>query len=384
MIVAVEASADMLGAGLARALKARLGDGVSFCGVGGAQMAAEGIESPVDIAGLSLIGIFEIVGVIPRALGDIETTVRLAEREKPDVAVLIDSWAFTWRVARRLKLRAPETAVVKYVAPQVWVTRAGRARALAKVSDRLLTLFEFETPYFEREGLATTFVGNPILSRDLSGADGARLRREIGAAPDDPILLALPGSRPSEIRRILPAFEEAAMRLKDARPRLHLVVPVAATVADMVKSKVAGWRHRAHIVEGEAAKVDAMAAATFALAKSGTVTTELAMAGCPMVVAYRAHPLTVLVGRAIFHVRFINLMNIAEGREIVPELQQERCTGPELAAVVGAFLDDPQRRAALVDAQTAALAKLGAGVADPFGRAADAVIETAKAKGWTP
>ncbi|HEY1752364.1 MAG TPA: lipid-A-disaccharide synthase [Caulobacteraceae bacterium] len=381
MLVAVEASADTLGAGLARALKARLGDGVTFVGVGGAKMAAEGIASPVDIAGLSLVGLFEIAGAVPRALRDIETTVRLAEREQPDVAVLIDSWEFTWRIARRLRLRTPGVAIVKYVAPQVWATRPGRARVLARLSDRLLTLLDFEAPLFEAAGLATTFVGNPTMSRDVSDANGGRLRSLIGAGEDDPVLLILPGSRPGEIKRIMPAFEDAVMRLKEQRPELQLVVAAADTVAETVKARVAGWRHRAHVVEGEAARLDAMKAATVALAKSGTVTTELAIAGCPMVVAYRGHPMTALAARIVIQVRWLTLINIAAGREIAPEFLQERCNGPELARAVAALLDDPPRRAAQAAEQTAALAGLGVGVADPYGAAADAVIEVMRARG---
>src|SRR5262249_952308 len=160
----------------------------------------------------------------------------------------------------------------------------GRARDAARLFDVMLTLFAFEPPYFERAGLPATFVGNPTLSRDLSGADATRFRAAIGAGETDPILLLLPGSRPGEIRRIMPAFEAAALRLKAERPGLHLVVGAAGPVAAEVRARVAGWPHRAQVVEGEAAKQDAMRAATLAIAKSGTVTTELAMAGCPMIV----------------------------------------------------------------------------------------------------
>jgi lipid-A-disaccharide synthase len=382
MLVAVEASADALGAGLARALKARLGEGaVDFVGVGGAQMAAAGIESPFDIADLSLVGVFELVGAVPRALRLLEETVRLAERTRPDVAVLIDSWEFTWRVARRLRIRTPETAIVKYVAPQVWATRPGRARALARLADHLMTLFSFETSYFEAEGLATTFVGNPALSRDLSGVDPARLRAAIDAKPDEPILLVLPGSRPGEIKRVMPAFEDAAMRLKDERPHLHLVVPVAPTVADRVKARVAGWRHRAHIVEGEEAKFDAMAAATLAIACSGTVTTELAVAGCPMIVGYRANPATAVIARLIIRTRYLTLLNISAGRAVAPEFLQEHCNGPELARAAGALLDDAPGRRAQVEAQTAALAGLGVGIENPFDRAAEVVEAVLRSRG---
>ena len=381
MLVAVEASADTLGAGLAHALKARLGDGIEFVGVGGAKMAAEGIVSPYDIGELSLVGLFEIVGAVPMALRRLEETVKLAEAERPDIAVLIDSWEFTWRVGRRMRLRTPDVALVKYVAPQVWATRPGRARVVARIFDRLMTLFDFEARYFEAEGVPTTSVGNPALRRHLTGVEPARLRAAIGAAPDDPILLVLPGSRPGEIKRILPAFEDAALRLADANPKLQIVVPAADTVAEQVKARVAGWRRRAHVVEGERDKLDAMRAATVALACSGTVTTELAVAGCPMVVGYRGHPATAIVARAIIRTRFFTLFNIAADDAIAPEFLQEHCNGPELAAAVSALLDDPARRAAQVTAQTEALAKLGLNRSDPFEAAADVVIDLARERG---
>jgi lipid-A-disaccharide synthase len=381
MLVAVEASADSLGAGLAKALKARLGDAVEFVGVGGVKMAAEGIASPYDIADLSLVGLFELADAVPLAMRRLEETVRLAETEKPDIAVLIDSWEFTWRVGRRMRIRTPDVGLIKYVAPQVWATRPGRAKVVARIFDRLMTLFDFETRYFEAEGIPTTSVGNPALRRDLSGADPVGLRAAIGAGPDDPILLVLPGSRRSEIKRVLPAFEDAALRLADANPQLRLVVPAADTVAAEVKARVAGWPRSAHVVEGERDKLGAMRAATVALACSGTVTTELAVAGCPMVVGYRGHPATALVARALIRTRFFTLFNIAADREIAPEFLQARCNGPELAAALSALLADPARRTAQVEAQTAALAKLGAGVADPFAAAAEVVIDLARERG---
>ena len=380
MLVAVEASADVLGAGLARALKARFGDEVSLLGVGGRAMAAEGVKSPFDIGELSLVGLFEIAGAVPLALRRLEDVVRLAEAERPDVAVLIDSWEFTWRVARRLKLRVPDALRVKFVAPQVWATRPGRARAAARLFDLMLTLFDFEPPYFEAAGLRSVSVGNPVLRRDVSSADPARLRVEIGAGPEDPILLVLPGSRPGEIKRVMPAFEDAVHRLKSARPELHIVVGAADTVAEQVRARVAGWPHRAHVVQGERDKLDAMRAATLAIACSGTVTSELAVAGRPMLVGYRGHPLTALVARAIIRTRFFTLVNIAADAEIAPEFLQERCNGRDIAAAAAALLDDPKRRARQAGAQTAALAKLGLGADDPYAAAADAILQLVRAR----
>lgn len=379
MLVAGEASGDALGAGLARALKARLGEGIVLVGIGGAQMAAEGVDSPFDIAELSLFGLVELLASAPNVYRRIDQTVRLALAEKPDVVVLIDAWGFTIRLAKRLRRRAPQLPLIKYVAPQVWASRPGRARELAGAVERLLTLLPFETPYFEAVGLATTFVGNPVLNRDLSQVDAMRLRREIGAAPEDPLLLLLPGSRRSEIDRLLPRFEEAAALLVARRPGLRLVLAAAAAVAETVKARVAQWKTPVHVVEGEAAKLDAMAAATAAIACSGTVTTELAMASRPMVVAYRVAPLTAPVIRLLARTPYATLMNIAADAPVVPELMQERCTGPALAAAAEALLDDPARRSAQVAAQTAALAKLGQGGPEPSAVAADAVLEVIEA-----
>jgi len=380
MLVAAEASGDERGAGLARALKARLGAGVTFVGVGGARMAAEGITSPFDIAELSVLGLVEGLLAYPKVVRRADETAALAAREKPDVAVLIDSWGFTLRVAQRLRRQDPSLPLIKYVAPQVWATRPGRARTLAGAVDHLLSIHAFDAPYFEAHGLPVTFVGNSALSLDFSQADPARLRGEIGAGPDEPILLVLPGSRPSEIERVLPPFTEAVRLLRAERPGLHVVVPAAETVAEVVKAKVAGWTTRAHVVEGEAAKLDAMKAGTVALACSGTVTTQLALAGVPMVVGYRLAPLTYAIIKRVVRTPYATLFNIAAGEEIAPELIQKDCNGPALAAEVARRLDDPALRQAQVAAQSRALARMGLGGPDPDEAAAEAVLKVAAAR----
>jgi lipid-A-disaccharide synthase len=381
MLVAAEASGDERGAGLARALKRRLGDGVRFVGVGGARMAAEGVQSPFDIAELSVLGLVEGLAAYPKVVRRADETAAVAAREKPDVAVLIDSWGFTLRVAHRLRRLDPQLPLIKYVGPQVWATRPGRAKTLAGAVDHLLSIHAFDAPYFEVEGLPVTFVGNSALSLDFSQADPDRLRAEIGAGPDDPILLVLPGSRPAEIERVLPAFEDAVALLKAERPDLQVVVPAAATVAELVKAKVAGWTHRAHVIEGEAAKFDAMKAATVALACSGTVTTQLALAGAPMVVGYRIGPVTYAILKRLVRTRFITLFNIAADAEVAPELIQDACNGPALAAEAARRLDDETLRRAQIREQYAALDKMGRGGPDPDDAAAAAVLKVLAGRG---
>ena len=375
MLVAAEASGDALGASLAKALKRRLGEGaVRFVGVGGAKMAAEGIDSPFDIAQLSIIGIVESLKAYPRAMARLKDTLALAEREKPDVAVLIDSWGFNIRLAQALRRARPDLPLVKYVAPQVWAYRPGRARGLAKAVDFLLSIQPMDKPFFDRAGLESVFVGNSALAKDFTKADPARLRAAIGATSAEPILLVLPGSRPSEIERVMPVFEDAVRRLKAERPHLAVVVPAASTVVEAVKARVAGWPFRAHVIEDEALKDDAMVAGTVALACSGTVTTELALAGCPMVVGYRTGAITYGLLKLLFKPSWVTLLNIAAGKAIAPEYLQNDLDGSALTKAIATRLDDPDLRAQQIADQNAALERMGRGMPDPSEAAAEALL----------
>lgn len=374
LITAVEASGDALGAELMRALSQRLGPDLRFIGVGGPQMAAQGLVSVFDIKELSIVGLVDGLFAFRRASRRARQVAQLAERERPDIAVLIDSWGFSYLLARRLRRRLPRLPLVKYVAPQVWASRPERAKALAASFDRLLSIVAFEVPIFEAAGIPTTFVGHPGLGHDPARADPTRLRARIGAAPDDPILLLLPGSRPSEVARLLPPFEEAVRILKNQRPALQLVIVLAPTVAETVRARAAGWPFRAHLIEDATGKDDAMAAADVALACSGTVTTELAAAGCPMIVAYRLGPVTYRIAKKIVRTRYITLFNIAADAMVAPELIQDACTGEALAREAALRLDDPRLRAEQAKAQKEALAGLGPPGAAPGARAAEAVI----------
>jgi lipid-A-disaccharide synthase len=376
MLVAGEASGDALGAQLARALRRRLGEGrVRFVGVGGEQMAREGVQSPFDFRQVTVLGFFEGLLAYPRILARVRDTVTFARREQPDIAVLIDSWGFTLRVAQGLRRAMPGLPIVKYVGPQVWASRPGRARTLAGTVDHLMSIHVFDAPFFEREGLTTTFVGNPTLARDFSHTDGARLRARLGFGADDPILLLVPGSRPGEIERVAPPFLAAAAILKARRPNLRIVLPVAPTVADAVKALVAKFAVQVSLIEDDALKYDAMKAATVALACSGTVTTELALAGCPMVVGYKVGWITYPLIRLMIRTRYITLFNIAAQAFIAPEFVQMECTGPKLAQSVAERLDDPQLRAVQIAAQNAALDKMGRGGRDPSEQAAEVVAQ---------
>ncbi len=374
MLVAAEPSGDTLGAALASALRERLGDTMRLVGVGGPLMAGQGIDSPFDITPLSVLGVTDALRVYPLVRRRARETGAIAARERPDVAVLIDSWGFNLRVAHAIRRANRDVFIFKYVAPQVWATRPGRARTLAKAVDHLLTIHAFDAPWFEKAGLATTFVGNPVLAHGSADAQaGARFRREISAGPDDPILMVAPGSRRGEVKRLIRPFADAAQRLLADRPRLRIVVLAADALAEEVAMADA-WPFPAEFVTGEARRRGAMAAATAALACSGTVTTQLAMAGTPVVVAYRLDPLTAPIARLLIRTPYITLFNVAARRMVAPEFIQGACTGPRLAAELTPLLDDPAARERQVKAQFDAVENMRGGIVDPAGAAADVVI----------
>ena len=374
MLVAAEASGDALGAGLARALKAQLGDGVTFVGIGGARMAEWGVESPFDIAELSILGWLEGLRAYDRVKRRVADTAALAARERPDAVVLIDSWGFTIRVAKAIRQASPETPLIKYVGPQVWASRPGRAKTLAGAVDHLLALYNFDAPWFEREGLATTVVGSQALHVDMDSADGAAFRKRRGIAADAPMLLVLPGSRPSEIKLMTPVYEKTVARLKAADPTLEVAVAAAGTVAADVTARVAAWPFRAHVVQ-ESEKYDAMKAATVALATSGTVSTELALAGAPMVIGYRFGALSYAIMKPFFTGKFATLFNTAADEEIARELIQSDATPERFAGAVGRLLANADLRRDQAARQTAALDLMGREGRDPSELAAEAVLK---------
>nr|WP_031236847.1 lipid-A-disaccharide synthase [Asticcacaulis sp. AC460] len=376
MLIAAEASGDMLGAGLMVELRKQAPDiAFTFVGVGGARMAEQGVQSPFDIAQLSILGMLEGLKALPRVNARVRDTAALAAAEKPDAVVLIDSWGFTLRAAHAIRKIMPKVPLIKYVGPQVWATRPGRAKTLAKAVDLLLALHPMDAPYFEREGLKTVVVGNPALNVDFSKADPDAFRRKIGIEPDAPLLMVLPGSRPGEIKRLLPTFVETLLALSKSRPDLTLVMPVAETVRNLVVPAVKDLPLRLHLIENEDDKYSAMQAATLALACSGTVSTELALAGCPMIIAYRVEPLTWWIFKNIATIKYVTLFNITADKEIAPEFIQPACTPDNLLKAINERLDDKAVRDQQIAEQFKALDLMGRGQRPPAEKAARAVLD---------
>jgi lipid-A-disaccharide synthase len=375
-VVAAERSGDLLGAGLIREMKTRAGDELVFAGLGGSAMAEEGVESAFDISELSILGFVEGIKAYRRVVKRVDEIVAQALDWKPDAVVLIDSWGFMLRVAQRLRDQAPEIKRIKYVGPQVFATRPGRAKTLAEAVDHLLTIHSFDAPYFEAEGLETTFVGNPSLERKLKG-DGAGFRARHAIPEDAPVLAVLIGSRKSELSRMFNCLAEAASRLQAARPDLRIIVPLAGPIAAEARERLAGdGRFAGAVLVEEAEKPDAFAAADVALACSGTVTTELATLGVPTVTGYRVGWMTWAIARALNVVksRYISLVNIAADEELIPEFVQTRCTGAKLAEETGRLLDSPEDRAE-ISARLRATTQSMRGEGGASAKAAEAVLK---------
>lgn len=377
MLVAGETSGDMLGGALLRELRLLVPEGIDCTGVGGAAMAEFGLASLFPMQELSVMGIMEVLPRLANLQLRISQTVALALRYKPDLLITIDSPDFCFRVARQVRRRDPSIPTMHYVAPQVWAWRRGRARRIARYIDHLLALLPFEPPIFTGAGLACSFVGHPAVESVIPPEAGMAFRRRHDIAPGAPVLSVLPGSRLSEVSRLLPPFGAALALLARAVPGLHLFTAAAPGVAREVRAASQGWPGRVIVTEDATEKFAGFAASDAAIAASGTVSLELAAAAVPHVVAYRVHPLTAMIARRVLDISHVNLINLILGETLIPELLQQACTPVNIAGVSLSLLRSPRpspasemQRAGMLRALTA----LGQGGPPPSRRAAIAVL----------
>jgi lipid-A-disaccharide synthase len=374
MLVCGEPSGDQLGAELMAGLKTLAGDGLRIVGVGGAAMQAQGLESLFPLDDTAVMGLREVVPRIPAILRRVREAADYALKIRPDAVVLIDSPDFTHRIAQRLKRIDKSIPTVNYVAPQVWASRSYRARHMAHYFDLVLALLPFEAPFFEKHGLHAVFVGHPVIERARRMTGGEALRARLGVASDAKVLAVLPGSRMNEVRLLLPVFRDAVARVVPAAPGLVCLLPTMPNVAQAVREFTSAWPAPLHILEGETDKFAAFDAADAGLAASGTVTTELALAGTPMVVGYKLGWLTYSLVRRFVTVRFATLANIVLDHAAIPEFIQDDCTGERLAGALLPLLGDtPERKNQIADLRAFA-EKLGVGSEAPSLRAAEALL----------
>jgi lipid-A-disaccharide synthase len=308
------------------------------------------------------LGLVEGLKVYPVIMERVRQAADAIMDSGADAAILIDSWGFMIRVAKALKKRGYTGKIIKYVAPQVWAMREGRSKILAQYVDHLLSIHSFDAPYFTKHGLNVDYVGNPEFDEDFRAGDGAALRQEYNVDAGAPVLVLLFGSRLSEIERLATPFAVTVERLKNEMSELTIFSPVSDTIAeDVLAAASVDKRLQDVIFLGEDRKLDCFAAATAALACSGTVTTQLASAGIPTVVGYRLSAITHFIGKRIFKPDYASIVNISAGQELMPEFIQRDCTGANMAGALMPYLAIADIRAQASGALSAQIQKMRMG-----------------------
>lgn len=378
-LIAGEPSGDLLASRLMRALREKTDGKIRFAGVGGETMKENGFESLFDSSELAVMGLAEVIPSIPRIMARIRQTVDDIVAKKPDVVVTVDSWSFCARVNKGLRSLNTKIPQIHYVAPQVWAWKKRRAKTCGRYIDRLMALLPYEAKYFEPYGLKVDFVGHPVVEGGSAKGNGDGFRQANGIPDQTRLLCVLPGSRRSETKYLLPVFKETVAALAKKHPEMRIVIPTVVTVEKTVREATAGWALPVHIVTGEKNRYDAFAACDAALAASGTVALELAMAKVPYTIAYKMNPVSSWLARKLVKGKYANLVNILADREIVREYLLEDCNQENLAAEVEKLLDDDGYRQAQLRDASEVLKQLGAGDAvSPSQKAAEVVLETAK------
>jgi len=372
-LIATEESGDRLGANLMKVLRQRLGGAVRFEGVGGQQMAREGLASLFPIEKLSIMGLAAVVKQLPKILRLIRETAEAVTAASPDILVIIDSPDFTHRVARRVRARDPSIPIVDYVSPSVWAWRPGRARAMLGYVDHVLALLPFEPEEYRRlRGPPCSYVGHPLTGQVgvlRPGVDEQKRRDE-----PPPVLLVLPGSRRSEIRHHMAVFGETLGRLQAEGMSFELVLPTMPHLLEAVREGIKSWPVQPRIVIGEQEKRAAFRIARAALAKSGTVTLELALAGVQMVTAYRTGAIEAWVLLRAIKVKSVILANLVVGENVIPEFLQRDCSPEKLSQALRDVLNDSPSRRRQLDAFAGIDKIMSTGSQPPGVRAADIVL----------
>lgn len=377
-LMAGEPSGDKLGAALMEGLK-KLAPDIQFKGVAGPLMQAQGMDSLFPMDELSVMGIAEVLPKYPELRRRMHETAQDVINWQPDALLTIDSPDFSLRLAKLVKA-AMKIRTIHYVAPSVWAWRPGRADKMAKSIDQVLALLPFEPPYMEAAGMRCDFVGHPVVAEPVATeAEVATFRKnhEIGGAP---VILVLPGSRRSEVGRLMPIFGEAMRVVLAAKPEARVLVPAAGPVASAVIEAAQKWPGNPIVLDprsaadAESQKRAAFRAADVALAASGTVSLELAHAGTPMVVAYDMNWLSWQIMSRMAQIDTVTLVNLITGRKVVPEFLGPACTPAAIAGALLPLLSDPEAKSEQLAAMEETMQKLGAGDEPPGLLAARAVL----------
>jgi lipid-A-disaccharide synthase len=372
-IIAGEPSGDLLASRLMQALRTKNPD-IQFAGMGGETMTALGFESLFDISDISVMGIVEVLPklrLIARRMNQVMADVR---ERNPDVLVTVDSWGFVHQVLARLKKEGNHIPKVHYVAPQVWAWKKGRAKTVARLVDRLMTLLPYEPSYFEKYGLSCTFVGHPVIENTANLVnDPVAFRKKYDIPERCTLMSVLPGSRHSEIKRLIPVFKQTLRQLQKTFPDLYLVIPSVAAIADKVKTAFADIDIPHRVILGQYERYAAFQASVFALAASGTVSLELTACGTPHVIAYKFGCVTNKIVKKFAGTKYANLINNLADKFVIPEFVLENCRESLITPKVLDLMQHPDKAKAQTDKARQYLLKLKPDDAMPSEKAAEVV-----------
>lgn len=370
-LIAAEPSGDSLGADFIEEVR-KLNPNIEIAGMGGEKMAQAGVPSLVPIEGLSILGLVEALSVWKLAKQKAKAIAEYAAKFKPDAVVLIDSWGFTLRCATEIRKLDKNIKLIKMVGPQVWATRAGRAKTLAKAYDAIWCIHEFELPFYEGLGIEAKVIGNPALGRVEIG-DGIAFKARHNLE-NKKIIGLLPGSRRKEIELLMPVIREVVAKYGAINQDLVFVTIAANSIKNLLQTgNCDNW-----LVVDETEKLDAFASMDVAFACSGTVTSELAIAGVPLVVGYKIDAFTYFIVRNfLLKTKFVTLINVAAGYEIIKELLQENMTTENVIEYLKRILNDDNLRNKQILAQNDALQSMGLGKEKAAHRAAQYLLNLA-------
>ncbi len=376
-----EPSGDLLASRLMNALKRKNDYDISFAGVGGDSMTDAGLNSLFNISDIAVMGFFEVLPRLKKIIGRINETVNDIIEKKPDIVISVDSWGFVSAVLKKLKKKNVNIPILHYVAPQVWAWKAKRAKKVPKLVDRLITLLPHEPDFFRVHGLQSDFVGHSVIE-SVALIDDSQSPEEFksrnGIPANRPLLCVLPGSRKSETSKLIPVFKETLEILNKNFPELCIVFPTVSTVASEVNNAFYNLPNPNKIIYGQEERYNAFKASDVAIAASGTVSLELAVAGTPHVIAYTFNKFSNMLVKKLIKIRFANLLNIMADKEIIPEFVLDKCKPELIAAEVEKLLRDKQKAKEQVQEAKECLKKFQANNQLPSDNAADVVTEMLK------
>ena len=374
-IIAGEPSGDLLASRLMRALCDK-NPNIRFAGMGGETMAALGFESLFDISEISVMGILEVLPKLRLIMRRINQVMNDIRERRPDVIVTVDSWGFVHQALTRLKKEGNRAPKIHYVAPQVWAWKKGRAKTVARLVDQLMTLLPYEPPYFEKHGLQCTFVGHPVIENTANLTnDPLAFKKKYGIPEQCTLMSVLPGSRHSEIKRLIPIFKQVLRQLKKTFPDLYLVIPSVAAIADKVEAAFADLETPHRVIVGQYERYAAFRSSVFALAASGTVSLELTACGTPHVITYKFGYITNKMLKRYAGTKYANLVNILADKFVIPEFVLENCREPLISPTVLDLMQHPDKAKAQVDEARQHLLKLKPGDDMPSEKAAETVLK---------